>query len=161
MPGAAVTATPEQWRIVGRRVHARRVALGLSQDELGASRSVVSNLEASRQEKYARTSLAKIERSLGWAAGSIDLILDGGEPEEIRSPAAPMTLEERVARWEAELNAIRSERADLEERLSTLEQFFQMMRDRGWSEDQIEQAREWQERGRRAFERDRRAAQRR
>jgi transcriptional regulator with XRE-family HTH domain len=111
MPGAALTATPEQRERLADHVRRRRNALGLSQEDLGASRSVVSNLEGKRQETFSPRSIAKITAALGWTPDSIERILAGLDPIIYggEDAYADPSIEAKVSRIERELAHIRAE----------------------------------------------------
>lgn len=112
MPAPAVSAAPEQWKDVAERVRGRRLALGLNQHQVGASRSVVSNLESCKQHSYARRSLADVARALQWTPDSIERILSGGDPVEADRQAAEhdriAALEAALPRLEAELQEVKA-----------------------------------------------------
>jgi transcriptional regulator with XRE-family HTH domain len=80
---------------LGRAVRDARVRLGMTQNQLsdaaGLARATVQKLE--RGEGVRSVSLAKIEKTLGWAAGSSQAILDGaGAPVEISPVGAGIVL---------------------------------------------------------------------
>ncbi|MGR6922667.1 helix-turn-helix domain-containing protein [[Actinomadura] parvosata] len=69
---------------LAERVRRRRLALGWSIDE-AAERGSMSPTTWTRVEEAKRVrdlTYAGIERALGWQAGSVDQIADGGEPKE-------------------------------------------------------------------------------
>jgi transcriptional regulator with XRE-family HTH domain len=74
------------WKRLGRYVRARREQLGLLQDEFsvqsGVSRFTLYKLETAQQTGYRRETFRDLEAGLGWATGSVDAILEGGEPSE-------------------------------------------------------------------------------
>lgn len=77
---------------LGGLAKARRVELGLgikkAAAQAGISKETWSRLESGRPLRD--LSYQKIERVLGWAAGSCTLVLDGGEPIAVEaSQAAP------------------------------------------------------------------------
>lgn len=128
MPGDAISATPEQWLEVGRRVRQRRIARGLGQDDLVASRSVVSNLEADppRQQKFAIASLVKIAQALGWTPDSIERIIDGNDPveaEPVNGEHQTILPPEWEQRWEAlekQLATIRQQQDEMQAEIDHL-----------------------------------------
>lgn len=71
-------------RRLARRVRERRAELGLTQQELagagGPSTATLRFLENAAPIAYKGKSLRQLEQSLGWAAGSVKALLDGGEP---------------------------------------------------------------------------------
>jgi len=83
----------QNWTALGAAVKARRKALGLSQVELGeaagAGRSSVQKVERNQGFELSAGMLALIERGLGWSAGSIQAVLEGGEPTLASQEPAP------------------------------------------------------------------------
>ncbi len=83
-------------RRLARRVRERRAELGLTQQELaaagGPSTATMRLLENAAPVGYKQKSLRQLEQSLGWAAGSVKALLDGGEPTLAPAGAAPATL---------------------------------------------------------------------
>ncbi|WP_364701748.1 helix-turn-helix domain-containing protein [Streptomyces ossamyceticus] len=76
---------PEVWRRLGRALREARERRGWSQEELataaGVSKGAVQGAEAGRVPKTRMPqTLAPIARALGWPAGSVELVLGGGEP---------------------------------------------------------------------------------
>ena len=85
----------QDWSRLGRLVRERRTDLGLTQAEIhgagGPSPATLYLLEAGRRGSYRPQVLRRLERALGWRAGSIRRVLAGGQPvlddaEEIPSP---------------------------------------------------------------------------
>lgn len=80
------------WHRLADKIRKRRAELDLSQQALADAAKVslrtIPNLEGGQPAKD-RT-LARIERALGWAPGSIDTILDveGGEPSPLAAEPA-------------------------------------------------------------------------
>jgi DNA-binding XRE family transcriptional regulator len=74
----------QDWSRLGRLVKERRVDLGLTQAEVssanGPSPATLYLLESGRREFYRPQILRRLERSLGWRAGSIVRVLAGGQP---------------------------------------------------------------------------------
>ncbi|MFU0241703.1 helix-turn-helix domain-containing protein [Streptomyces scabiei] len=76
---------PEVWRRLGRALREARERRGWSQEELatkaGVSKGAVQGAEAGRVPKTRMPqTLSPIARALGWPAGSIEMVLGGGEP---------------------------------------------------------------------------------
>lgn len=82
----ASEADADGWARVAAAVLARRVQLGLTQEDAaergGLSATTWRLLENRAQSSYRRLTLAGVERALGWAAGSIAALLDGRDPTE-------------------------------------------------------------------------------
>jgi transcriptional regulator with XRE-family HTH domain len=73
------------WERLGKYVVSRRVQLRYKTrqpfaDALGISLRTLGDLETGRREKYEPNTIAALENALGWAAGSVDDIVAGGEP---------------------------------------------------------------------------------
>jgi len=81
------------WKRLADAVEAARDAKGLTQVALaalaGVSESTVQNLESGAERKRVPASLHRVERALGWAPGSGERILDGGDPEPQEDSAPP------------------------------------------------------------------------
>lgn len=84
-----MTTTPIQtgqdWTRLKNRVIAARVALGMKTRRqlartMGISDRVIDDLENCRRTNYDQATLARLEQALGWATGSVDVVLSGGEP---------------------------------------------------------------------------------
>lgn len=124
----------EDWSRLGAHVRARRHELGVTQDASGGpSKATWYKVENAVSPPFRQSTLRSIERVLGWMPGSVERILDGGEPEEMWRPPTrvirhddvdpatipmpddrPVTvdrppLDQRIAQWEAELADIRAE----------------------------------------------------
>jgi transcriptional regulator with XRE-family HTH domain len=85
----------QDWSRLGRLVGERRTELGLTQAEVhsagGPSPATLYLIEAGRRGSYRPQILRRLERVLGWRAGSIRRVLAGGQPlfeddEEVPSP---------------------------------------------------------------------------
>lgn len=118
MARPTITAHSDQWARVATAVRDRRFELGLSQDELGISKAVVSLIENNRQDTYTRDALVKLARSLGWQANSIERVLAGDEPLLVDQPApSPQVtmgkLIEELAALRDELNGVRRDLDEL------------------------------------------------
>jgi transcriptional regulator with XRE-family HTH domain len=98
----------QRWRLVGEAIRRRyKQDLHIDQAELvrraGVSDPIIRAMESGDvgPKGPRHTTIYKVERALGWAEGSIDQILDGGEPtllEEVSSPDAATSLETTVER---------------------------------------------------------------
>lgn len=95
MPPLAITGSEEAWERLGRAIRDRRLELGLTQDQLGISKAVASNLENGKQTSYARSTLRKVSKALGWPATRIEELLkpqieqtDGSTPNLIEIQVA-------------------------------------------------------------------------
>lgn len=109
---AAPTVSAEQaaWQRVAEHVRDRRFELGLSQDDLGASKATVSLIENAKKTSYSRSSLASISRALQWRPNAIEAILAGDEPtpaDAVSDPADDFIALYR--RLENEVSALRAE----------------------------------------------------
>jgi|GEM_PF-6357093 len=78
---------------LGRFVSERRKELGLSQIDVwqsgGPSNSTLTGIETGSANKVSRSTLRKLERSLMWAPGSAQVVLDGGEPDAVDVSKVP------------------------------------------------------------------------
>jgi transcriptional regulator with XRE-family HTH domain len=77
---------PEQdWSNLGRLVRERRTDLGLTQAEIqsagGPSPATLYLIESGRRGSYRPQVLRRLERALGWRAGSVRRALAGGRPQ--------------------------------------------------------------------------------
>ncbi len=81
------------WHRLGQYVTARRVALGYRRREdltaavEGVGQRTLGSIETGEKGGYHRSTLATLERALRWAPGSIQAVLDGGEPTELPGAA--------------------------------------------------------------------------
>lgn len=93
------------WKLLGQTVARRRAELGLSQVEVAhrgpLSLDRVQAIEGAKKSGYRLGTLAALERALEWEAGSIEAVLDGGQPTPIRQPS-PVTAADRTERLLAE-----------------------------------------------------------
>lgn len=95
-------ATDEDWARLGRQVRQKRASKGLSQSAAaraaGIHRGAWSAVEKATDGKPYDTTLAAIERTLGWELGSCALILDGGDPVPVGAPIGgrPLSRVERA-----------------------------------------------------------------
>jgi transcriptional regulator with XRE-family HTH domain len=85
----------QDWSYLGRVVRDRRADLGLTQAEVsnagGPSPATLYLLESGRRDLYRPQILRRLERALGWRAGSVRRVLAGGQPVLDRGdePSAP------------------------------------------------------------------------
>ncbi|MET0419572.1 MAG: hypothetical protein ABW022_26455 [Actinoplanes sp.] len=83
------------WHRLGQHVTARRIELGYRRREdlttafEGISQRTLGDIESGRREGYHRNTLATLEHALQWAPGSMNAILDGGEPVTQAPAGAP------------------------------------------------------------------------
>jgi DNA-binding XRE family transcriptional regulator len=73
------------WDRLARAIRERRRVLDLTQQQLAdaarVTRTTIKNLEGARQpKKRLPSSMAAVEKALGWAIGSGEAVLSGGEP---------------------------------------------------------------------------------
>lgn len=82
---------------LAREVRARRLSIGVATvkelaERAGFTVKTGSSIENARQSAYRPQTLAQLDRALGWAQGSAQAVLDGGEPTVSASaPADPVT----------------------------------------------------------------------
>jgi transcriptional regulator with XRE-family HTH domain len=78
------------WLRLGGVIRAARKRKGLSQvrlgDSIGVKRTVIQTIERGHEFQSVTATLRDIERILEWGQGSIEHILDGGEPLPPDSP---------------------------------------------------------------------------
>jgi transcriptional regulator with XRE-family HTH domain len=77
---------PEDWRVrLGRHVRARRQQLKMSQQDVairgGPSTATLYLIEADQAPALQRGTKERLDSTLGWAIGSTEAIIRGGEPE--------------------------------------------------------------------------------
>jgi transcriptional regulator with XRE-family HTH domain len=103
---------------LGDLVRRRRMALGLSEraaaSQVPMSRNTWSALEGGTKRTSAHK-YAAVERVLCWAAGSIEVILTGGDPVETAAAGPPA-----ADRLTAEIERIKSLPLPVESRLAML-----------------------------------------
>ncbi|MEU7032668.1 helix-turn-helix transcriptional regulator [Streptomyces sp. NPDC046237] len=72
------------WTRLGKALQAARRALGVTQEEmanaLGVGRSVIQLIEGGNEYKKPTASMRTYATRVGWADGSIERVLAGGEP---------------------------------------------------------------------------------
>lgn len=79
------TTAGQGWVQLAQRVVYERCKLGmLTRGQLakkaGFSDRLLGDIECARRTNYDPTTLAMLERALGWESGSVDVILAGGDP---------------------------------------------------------------------------------
>jgi transcriptional regulator with XRE-family HTH domain len=85
-PGSTDDHDPDlqDWSRLGRLVRDRRTELGLTQAEVhtagGPSPATLYLLETGGRDSYRPQVLRRLERALGWRAGSVRRVLAGGQP---------------------------------------------------------------------------------
>jgi DNA-binding XRE family transcriptional regulator len=82
------------WQRLAHHITARRTELGHTNRDTLADQATVSprtlgDLETGRKTNYYPSTLARIERALQWTTGSIDTILNGGDPTPLNNPGRP------------------------------------------------------------------------
>lgn len=86
---------PAAWRRLSETIRAHRTRKGWSQAELaqhaGISTKSALTAESGKPPTRMPPSMARIAEALGWADGSIDRILDGGDPITAISSLPPST----------------------------------------------------------------------
>lgn len=100
------------WDRLARAIRERRVALGMTQQQLadaaGVTRTTIKNLEGARQPtKRPPASLPAVENALGWTLGSARTVLAGGEPTPIADEdIAPVSGGEHDLEIDPEVGAV-------------------------------------------------------
>jgi transcriptional regulator with XRE-family HTH domain len=96
-----LTTVTSGWDNLGERVRTSRAVLGYSITQLsavsGLSTSTLDSIENGRKTSYDPTTLAALERALGWRTGSVDRILKGLEAQ----PVEDQDLAAIIAAWPA------------------------------------------------------------
>lgn len=81
------------WKHLADTIEAARETRNLTQvalaEKAGVSESTIQNLESGRERTRVPASLYRVERALGWAPGSGERVLEGGDPEEQQEETAP------------------------------------------------------------------------
>ncbi|MEU2603206.1 helix-turn-helix domain-containing protein [Streptomyces albus] len=79
------------WKRLADAIRAARKQKGWTQVQLAdaadVSEATVQNLESGTTRRNVPTSLPKVERALGWSAGSGEAVLLGGEPSPLKHDA--------------------------------------------------------------------------
>lgn len=109
-----VAADGRDWQRLARAVVAGRVALGMRRRvalaaRTGLSSRTLSDVENARKTGYDPGTYALIEQALGWAPGSCDAILDGGEPDLLMTRTRLSSPEPGVELWKVEFDAVRDQ----------------------------------------------------
>ena len=98
--------TDGPWQRLAELVRLRREDRRLSQRQLGTAAGttdrLISDIERAARENYEPATLRAVARALGWTPGSIEGVLDGGEPAE--AGAEEPSMAERMDRMEAALD---------------------------------------------------------
>lgn len=109
----------EAWRRLGQMLERRRGELGYGfrrRDRFAKERGrgkisvkTISRLEKGERGSYPESTIGTVEAMYQWAAGSVESVLRGGEPNAfvvappgrnpITSPFTPLTAGERLASW--------------------------------------------------------------
>jgi transcriptional regulator with XRE-family HTH domain len=80
------------WLRLGGVIRAARKRKGLSQvrlgDEIGVKRTVIQTIERGHEFQSVTATLRDIERVLEWGQGSIENVLEGGDPLPPETPGA-------------------------------------------------------------------------
>lgn len=94
-PSGMMSPMGRDWARLARTIEDARKAKGLTQvglaEAAAVSESTIQNLESDKERKHVPASLYKVERALGWATGSGEAILNGGEPAVAEEAAEPPT----------------------------------------------------------------------
>lgn len=90
----AMPPTADAWQRLADHVIHRRTELGLSRSQIadtgGPSAATMRLIENALQQTYRPNIIGRLETSLGWRTGSVNTILNGGEPtlvDTVRQPA--------------------------------------------------------------------------
>lgn len=99
-----ISGTAEAWKRVGQAVRQRRIELGFSsQIELssagGPGLSTLSKIERGVQLSYEDQVIWRLEQALQWESGSVQAILDGGQPT-VKNAAPDRVTVEAGARFQ-------------------------------------------------------------
>lgn len=96
-----LTIVTTGWDKLGEHVKTSRAVLSYSITQLsavaGLSTSTLDSIENGRKTSYDPTTLAALERALGWRTGSVDRVLRGLDP----LPVEDQDLAAIVAAWPA------------------------------------------------------------
>lgn len=89
------------WTALARAVTARRVELGHDTQKAFAKASEISlrtinDLEVGERDSYSASTLARLERALGWPAGRVEEILAAGTAPLPPSPSAELARDDFV-----------------------------------------------------------------
>lgn len=90
----------ENWNRLGELVKQRRDELDLTQAQVqergGPSPALIRSLETGRASSMSRSKRRDLERSLKWRIGSVDDILQGGDPAPDSEPVAIPNIKHEV-----------------------------------------------------------------
>lgn len=81
------------WERLARYVTARRIELNyrtreaVAEADPGIKPRTLGDIERASRTSYNRTTIASLEHALQWRPGSVQAILDGGEPTAATTPA--------------------------------------------------------------------------
>lgn len=129
----------DAWERLARLVRDRREREGWTQLDVvtrgGPSLDRLQAIEASRNTRYSPRTLSKLERALGWEAGSVREVLTGGEPTIAESVGRPPR--ESADKIAADVNADLAEIGDM------LQQMLERKRGRPLTENQRRVTVEW------------------
>lgn len=119
-----MSSEDSDWNRVAQLVTSRRLELGYRRQEdlaraMDVSLRVLNNIENARRSRYSRGTLALLEQTLDWRSGSIEAVLDGGDPVPLSQPAA--TYRDREATDEDREQSMREAIRDVQERLDKLQ----------------------------------------
>ena len=115
----------DDWPNLARHAKKRRDQLRLKQSDLpGLSPATVTKIENAAQSTYWDSTLVSLEVALGWAPGSVESILAGGEPTLLGGVERPDTASATgVVSGPPESHPLRveSDLAEVRERVERLE----------------------------------------
>jgi hypothetical protein len=90
------------WARLAAAVRAARKRMGLNQMELGdltgVKRTVIQTIERGHGFQRITGTLLSVERALGWGPGSVERVLNGGDPQRSEDAAAPPATGHRQGR---------------------------------------------------------------
>lgn len=82
----------QDWQRLADKVVARRTSLGMTQQSVqaagGPSVATMRLIEGGQPKTYRGTILGRLEKALQWQSGSVDSVLEGGDPIEAASASA-------------------------------------------------------------------------
>lgn len=106
----------KDWQRLAKYVVDRRNAYGWTQEDVraagGPSTATMRLIEGARQDSYKPRVLASLERALLWRPGSVDAILNGGDPTLTSGPELKPRLATRTERLQLILAAIEDPNVD-------------------------------------------------
>lgn len=102
---------------VRRRAHLRLTQMQVA--ELGPlSLDRIQAIEGAKRGRYRVATLAALERALRWMPGSVDQILNGGEPTPIPEPRREPSVSEVVAEAHRDLDRLEALERELARRVT-------------------------------------------